>query len=189
MANIKNNTVTTSILLPFHNAEATIAEALESVHKQTDPDWECVLVHDGSTDGGPAVANAFAAADSRFRILQPGRVGLIAALNAGLAECRGCFIARMDADDRMLPGRLEAQRKLLTENPDVVLAGCLVRTFSDGGAPPPGGMLEYERWLNSVVSPDDIEQHRMVDIVEASFDVAFDEPYCPFPRSLHLSES
>src|SRR5690606_17474252 len=108
-----------SVVMPARNAADTVARAVRSVLAQTFPDFELLVVDDGSTDETADAALAAAAGDARLRILDRGRCGLVAALNAGIDAARGRLIARLDADDEMLPRRLEAQVALLDERPDV----------------------------------------------------------------------
>jgi glycosyltransferase involved in cell wall biosynthesis len=118
-----------SILLPAWNAEATLDAALRSVVRQTETHWECIVVDDGSSDGTLAVARRFAARDPRFRVLHAKHAGLVSALGAGLAECRGIYVARMDADDLMHRERLRAQTGLLDADASLAAVGCHVRLF------------------------------------------------------------
>ena len=89
------------MLIPAYNAEATLAAALRSVERQTERDWECLVVDDGSQDGTAAVASALAGSDSRFRVFRLSHGGIVSALNAGAELCRGELVARLDADDLM----------------------------------------------------------------------------------------
>src|ERR671918_2384665 len=96
-----------SVLLPAKDAEATLERAVESIRAQTFRSWELIVVEDGSIDRTPQVLAALARREPRIRIV-PGRgLGLVEALRSGLAECRGRWVARMDADDESLPERLE----------------------------------------------------------------------------------
>ncbi|MCP4749807.1 MAG: glycosyltransferase family 2 protein, partial [Proteobacteria bacterium] len=104
--------------MPIYNAEATLKECLDSILRQTYSNFEVVAVDDGSGDAGPAVLKDFARRDPRIRISTlPENRGIVEALNLGLDECRGEWIARMDADDRMLPDRLRLQRNYFDEHP------------------------------------------------------------------------
>ena len=98
-----------SILLPARNAEATLPSCIRSIRRQSLTDWECVIVDDGSSDGTLEAARELAHRDDRFAVVPAGYRGLVAALNTGLAHCRGEFVARMDADDLMHRLRLEDQ--------------------------------------------------------------------------------
>jgi glycosyltransferase involved in cell wall biosynthesis len=114
--------VRVSIVTPFLNAGPFIREAVESVLAQTYPDWELLLVDDGSTDGSTAIAQAFAAAHpDRIRYLShDGRVnkGASASRNLATTVARGELVAFLDADDVYLPDKLGAQVPLLDAHPE-----------------------------------------------------------------------
>jgi glycosyltransferase involved in cell wall biosynthesis len=139
-----------SILLPFRDAADTLAACLASCRRQTLVVFELIAVDDGSEDDSAALVRRQAALDPRIRLLQPGRVGLVGALNLGLAAARGTFIARMDADDVMHPERLQRQARYLAAHPQIALVACQVSLF------PPrliqAGYREYIRWQNACLS-------------------------------------
>lgn len=109
-----------SVLLPVYNAAEHIAHALGDLCRQTFRDFEIIVVNDGSYDATEEVVRGFN--DSRIRLITlPENRGLVGALNAGLAEAQGKWIARQDADDRCRRNRLEMQRGLILKNPQAVL--------------------------------------------------------------------
>ncbi|HXK16678.1 MAG TPA: glycosyltransferase family 2 protein, partial [Polyangiaceae bacterium] len=150
-----------SVLIPAFNAEATLGAALLSVQRQSERDWECLIVDDGSTDGTLRVAQTFAARDARFRVVTTGHGGIVAALNAGLSECRGTLVARMDADDLMSRRRLERQRATLSSNERWAGAGCHVRLFPRRGMT--DGLRAYEGWLASIASAADVAREAFIE--------------------------
>jgi glycosyltransferase involved in cell wall biosynthesis len=150
-----------SVLLPAYNAAGTIRAALCSVERQTERDWECLVVDDGSTDATAALAGEFAQQDPRFRLLRLAHGGIVAALNAGLMQCRGALVARMDADDLMQRRRLERQRQALGEHPEWLGAGCHVRLFPRRAMTE--GRRSYERWLGSIQSASDVRREAFVE--------------------------
>jgi cellulose synthase/poly-beta-1,6-N-acetylglucosamine synthase-like glycosyltransferase len=150
-----------SVLLPVRNGESHVDAAIESMLRQTLTDLEVLVVDDGSADGTPDRLEDWAARDRRVRVLtQPAR-GIVTALERGRAEARGRWIARMDADDVSEPRRLELQREAMASDPDLVACGCRVRYFprTELGS----GSLRYERWINDLVSPADIERDLFVE--------------------------
>lgn len=95
-----------SVIVPLWNSAATIGATLESLRQQTLEDWEAIVIDDGSTDGGPALARRIADEDSRVRVISQANAGLSAARNAGLALTQGEFVHFLDADDSLPPDAL-----------------------------------------------------------------------------------
>jgi len=151
----------TSILLPLFDSAITLPECLRSIQRQTDPDWECIVVDDGSSDRGIEVVRAVAAADARFRLVVRPHRGLVPTLLVGLTQCRGRFIARMDADDWMHRERIAAQRAALEANPTLAAVGCRVRLFPRRALGT--GMRAYERWINGIDSPQSVRAEAFVE--------------------------
>ena len=150
-----------SVLVPARNAASTLEACLASISRQTETRWECVLVDDGSTDGTAAIAREAARRDPRFRLVTIPHRGIITALNEGLNRCRAPLIARMDADDVMRRDRLSRQADLLGRDASLAAAGCHVRLFPRRSMAP--RLREYERWLNSMRSADDVSRDAFVE--------------------------
>jgi len=150
-----------SVLIPVHDAGPYLRPALRSVERQTFRDFEALCLDDGSTDGSAQALLEIAGRDRRFRVLSPGRVGLVRGLNLLRAAARAPLLARFDADDAMHPRRLELQVAYLDARRDVGAVASLVRHF------PPrdvrGGNRRYEAWLNSLVTPEEIERNLFVE--------------------------
>jgi glycosyltransferase involved in cell wall biosynthesis len=153
--------VAVSVLVPAFQAETTLGAALRSVQRQTERNWECVVVDDGSTDGTARIVRELAGEDTRFRWLSVPHGGIVAALNAGLAVCRGELVARMDADDLMQRRRLERQRAALEAHADWAGVGCHVRLFPRRGMT--DGLRSYERWLSSIRDASDVAREAFVE--------------------------
>jgi glycosyltransferase involved in cell wall biosynthesis len=122
-----------SVLLPFYNAEKYLGEAIESVLAQTHRDLELILIDDGSTDGGTAIAKGYAAKDPRIRFIQQANAGISETLNRGLKLARNEWVARMDADDVMMPNRLERQLDFISRQPDIAIASSFVYYINSRG--------------------------------------------------------
>jgi glycosyltransferase involved in cell wall biosynthesis len=150
-----------SVLLPARDAAATLDGCLRSIQRQTRTWWHCVLVDDGSRDETAEIGRRFAAADPRFEVLSLPPRGLVRALNAGLTHCRGRFVARMDADDVMMRRRLELQVAELERAPALAAVCCHVRYFPRAAMSE--GLRAYERWLNSIDSPQRLRQEAFVE--------------------------
>ena len=105
-----SNSPLVSIILSAKNEEVHLRSALDSILAQTFTNWECLIFDDGSSDSTPRIAANCAESDARFRIFSsPESMGLAPRLNQLALEARGSLIARMDADDVMLPDRLASQ--------------------------------------------------------------------------------
>ena len=150
-----------SVLLPVFNAAATLAETLQSIQAQSCEDFEVVAIDDGSEDGSGDILLEWNRCDSRFRALLSDHQGIVEAPNRGLALCRGAYVARMDADDRMHPERLEKQLAWLEGDPNLSVVSCLVEIFPR--AETGEGMLVYEDWLNGLVDSAAIEREFFVE--------------------------
>jgi glycosyltransferase involved in cell wall biosynthesis len=109
--------------MPIYNAEKYLALSIGSIIEQTFDDWELICVNDGSRDASGKILNELAAAEPRLRLLEQENLGLVAALQNGIAQARGTFLARMDADDIAMPERFEKQVRYLNENPEVAVVG------------------------------------------------------------------
>ena len=96
------------VIIPMHQARATIERALESLRRQSPADWAAIVIDDGSSDAGPELVRRVAAGDPRIRLIRQGNRGLAGARNRGLDEIRAQFVLFLDADDWILPGSLDA---------------------------------------------------------------------------------
>lgn len=150
-----------SVLLPVYNGEEFLEECLDSLAEQSCEDFEVVAVDDGSTDATAEILQRWSTLDSRIRVLTRPHSGLVETLNAGLADCRGELIARMDADDRAHPERLALQSLAFKEDPDLAVVACLVSHFPEETLRE--GLRIYEGWLNSLVTHDQILRERFIE--------------------------
>lgn len=117
-----------TIGISFYNAEEYLEDAIKSILAQTYSCWELILIDDGSRDNSLQIAQEYAKADSRIRVISDGtNKRLPCRLNQVISEAKGYYIARMDADDLIAIDRLEKQVKFLEENKqfDLVSTGIL----------------------------------------------------------------
>jgi len=113
-----------SVLVPARNAADTIALSLRSTLRALPADSEVLVLDDASVDGTGDRARALR--DNRVRVIRSeSPSGVAGALNALLGEARGEFVARMDADDVVLPGRFHLQLARLTPKVDILFGGVL----------------------------------------------------------------
>ncbi|MEM1321792.1 MAG: glycosyltransferase [Bacteroidota bacterium] len=138
-----------SILLPVRNAAAYLAECLSSIIRQSDPNWELLVVNDHSTDQSNTILQQWAAREPRIKVLQNEGRGIIKALRLAFAQSQGQLITRMDADDLMPPHKLQRLRAALQQAGPGHLSTGWVRYFSEGTLG--DGYLRYQNWLNDLM--------------------------------------
>lgn len=147
--------------MPCHNCAQTLPAALDSLVEQSFSDFEILAVNNGSTDATAELLRSYTVLEPRLRVLSLNQAGIVTALNYGLAQAKGRYIARMDADDICLPTRLQDQIDYLQTHPRVGLAGGLV-IHLDGQEPSPG-RAAYVQWHNSLITPEQCAVHRFVE--------------------------
>lgn len=123
-----------SVVMSVYNGASHLAETLDSVLGQQDCDFEFIVIDDGSTDAGVQILDDYAARDPRLRVVHQDNTGLTRALIRGCALARGEFIARQDAGDVSLPGRLYQQVQAFRTNKALVFVSCGTRYVEEGGA-------------------------------------------------------
>ncbi len=146
-----------SVVMPVYNAEATVLRALESLRAQTIPELEIVVVNDGSTDGTMDLLHR----QKDIILLDHSHRGIAPALNDGLTAASGDYIARMDADDRCHPSRMELQAAYLDVYSEIGLVGS--RVAFGGDRQKQAGYAKYVDWINAQLEPDDIALNRFVE--------------------------
>ena len=122
------DTPAVSVIVPCYNLGAYVTEAVDSVLAQTYPDFEIVVVNDGSTDAG---TNAVLAALDRPRttVLTTENRGLPAARNHAVQHARGRYVCALDADDRLRPQFLEKTIGVLERDPSVAFVSTWLECF------------------------------------------------------------
>lgn len=96
-----------SIIIPTYNRAHMLPKALESVYHQTFPDWECIIVDDGSTDNTKEIVQEWIDRDNRFRYIYQQNAERSAARNKGIENAKGEWICFLDSDDYYLENRLK----------------------------------------------------------------------------------
>jgi glycosyltransferase involved in cell wall biosynthesis len=131
-----------SVIVPIHNGERFLGEALDSIAAQDYSAIEVIVVDDGSTDGGPALAAA-----RNVRLLRQDQRGAGAARNAGIDVARGEIFAFLDQDDLWLPSKLRLQVEVLTAHPESI---CIAQQayFLEAGAAMPAWFGKPELFDN-----------------------------------------
>ena len=114
-----SNTPLVSILIPLYNAEAYVAETLDSVLAQTYTNWECIVVDDHSTDDSARVVETYCQKHpDKIKLYTNPRKGACAARNVAFEKSLGEFIQYLDADDLLGEDKIEKQVEVLAFRDD-----------------------------------------------------------------------
>ena len=110
-----------SIIVPIYNVEEYLRECLDSIQKQTYPNFECIMVNDGSTDNSKQIAEEYLV-DSRFTLINQSNQGLSSARNTGISHIReeSTFISFVDSDDYIYPDFLETLIEHIEDGVDII---------------------------------------------------------------------
>jgi glycosyltransferase involved in cell wall biosynthesis len=185
-----------SVITIFYNAADFLGEAIESVLAQDYPEFELLLVDDGSTDASSAIARGYAERDLRIRCLHhPGHAnrGMSASRNLGIREAQGEIVAFIDADDRWRSNKLSEQLAVLDQHPEVdACCGAVNYWRSWAGAsdalvatghvqerpvPPPEAMLAiYPLGKAAAPCPSDLIVRRSTALALGGFEESFIGP-------------
>lgn len=147
-----------SVVMAAKNYARFLPAAVESVRAQTVPDWELLIVDDGSSDHTPDAVRPFLG-DSRVRYFRADRLGQSRAKNLGIGLSRGEFVAFLDADDAWLPTKLEKQLAVCRAQPEVGVVFCRRSLMDETGKPlaalrpaaPPRGRVLGEMFVQNFV--------------------------------------
>lgn len=122
-----------SVIMPAFNAEAFIGKSVRSILGQEHDDLELIIVNDGSSDGTEAIIRGIY--DRRIQFHTTTNQGVAHALNLALANAKGRYVARQDADDIAYPARLRRQLDLFRDTPDLVICGTWASIVREDGTP------------------------------------------------------
>jgi glycosyltransferase involved in cell wall biosynthesis len=122
-----------TVLMSVYNGARWLRESIESILAQSFPNFEFIIVDDGSQDTSLEIIRRYAAADPRIRVIIKPNSGLTDSLNVGIEAARGEWIARIDADDMAMPNRLATQLDhAIRDERCVVLGSAIVRIDEEG---------------------------------------------------------
>src|ERR1700722_7292029 len=116
-----------SVVMSVFNGERFLCQAIDSILAQSFRDFEFIIIDDGSVDSTATILRRYKKEDQRVCIYVQSNLGLVESLNRGCALARGKYIARMDADDVALPGRLLRQFEFLEANSEIGIVGGAVQ--------------------------------------------------------------
>ncbi len=106
-----------SVIIPLYQSERYICDTIRTVQAQTFADFEIVVVDDGSSDRGPALAEGMG--EPRLRVVHQENRGLAGARNGGIAHAKGEYLAFLDADDHWSPEKLQRHVEHLDSDPSI----------------------------------------------------------------------
>jgi glycosyltransferase involved in cell wall biosynthesis/SAM-dependent methyltransferase len=119
-----------SVIIPSYNHAHYLGQAIGSVLSQSYRNFEIIVVDDGSTDETSEVASRY----ERVRLFQQENQGLAGARNRGLGEAKGEYVVFLDADDKLLPGALEAGLRCFEAHPECAFVSGTSRPIAEDGA-------------------------------------------------------
>ena len=153
-----------SVIVPIYRVEAYLPRCVDSILAQSFPDFEVILVDDGSPDRCGELCDQYEARDPRVRVIHKENGGLVSARQAGASAAAGDYIVPVDGDDWVAPDLLErADREIRAHDPDVV---SFPAVSVDGGIlglrieePVGEGLYDRERirreiWPRVLMAPD-----------------------------------
>lgn len=109
-----------TVFMPVYNASSFLKISIDSVLNQTLQEFEFLVIDDGSTDNSCQIIKEYN--DPRIRLIEKEH-NYIETINMGFDLAKGKYLARMDADDKMLERRLEVQVEFMESNPDITVCG------------------------------------------------------------------
>jgi len=129
-----NSTELISVIIPMYNAQNTIYAALDSITRQTEGNFEIIIVNDGSTDNSLGEVYAFKKRHPHLNIIiiDKAHEGVSMTRNTGLRIATGNYIAFLDADDEWYPEKTIKQLNILNQTPDIAVVGCLHKPGRSG---------------------------------------------------------
>lgn len=140
-----------SIVVPVWGAEKFLPACLDSIRAQTMPDWECILVDDGSPDNSGTICDEYAARDSRFVVIHKENGGVCAARNTGMRAARGQYLTFCDNDDMFHPRLLEWAVAAMKEVPEGFVAWRYTRDRNNFNTGKETGQAKRYIWDDSYV--------------------------------------
>lgn len=140
------------VIMPVHNGERFLGEAISSVLEQTFADFELIVVDDGSSDGTCDIVRGYIERDPRVRLVRTGKNGgSHHARNLGIAATRAALVAFCDADDVCDPRKLERQLDELRRRPELAAVATYALYVSED-------LSRTVGWYRTRLSPEEIRE-------------------------------
>lgn len=110
-----------SIIIPIYNSENYLAQCLESVISQSEGDFECILINDGSNDSSADIISRFCDKDKRFISFYKQNGGYTSAMNLGIDKSSGDYLIVLGSDDRLNTELLKSLKdEIMNTKPDII---------------------------------------------------------------------
>lgn len=122
-----------SVIIPIYNREKTLNRCIDSVLSQDFPDFECILVDDGSKDGSLNICEAYAKKDNRIKVIHKENGGVGSARNAGIEKAKGEWLFFLDSDDFITENHLSSMFKVVDTHNNVDIVICSFQELSSAG--------------------------------------------------------
>ena len=107
-----------SVIVPVYKVEKYLRHCVDSILAQTYPDFELLLIDDGSPDGCPQICDEYAGCDPRVKVIHKPNGGLISARNEGIRAARGDYVCILDGDDWALENMLQFIHDTVSKSPE-----------------------------------------------------------------------
>lgn len=150
---------TLSVIVPVYNVEPYLRACVDSILAQTFPDFELILVDDGSTDGCPALCDAYEGQDPRVRVIHKENGGLSSARNAGMRSARAELLSFIDSDDFVHPQMFQTLVAPLLVNACIGISMCTYQRCV--------GEDECDLRMKKLSDPEVIDAVRALEMVYA----------------------
>ena len=167
-----------SVIMLTYNREVLVGRAIESILAQTEPNFEFIIVDNGSGDNSGKIADAYAAKDSRIRVIHRERGNIGSGRNTGLDAVRGEYVAFIDDDDWTEPDFLEFLYDLATENhAEVAICGAADKVFDEKKLMTAEEALIELMWRKkyNMAFPTKLFSRRLADMLRFPEDGAYDD--------------
>ena len=112
-----------TIIVPVYNTATHLRTCIDSIVSQTVPDWELILINDGSTDASGSICDEYATKDSRIAVVHQQNSGVSNARNKGIELAKGNFITFIDSDDWIELNFIEKFKNLIVNKNTLIVYG------------------------------------------------------------------
>lgn len=167
-----------SVIMLTHNRESLVSRAIESILKQTEADFEFIIVDNGSRDRSGIIAEEYAAKDSRIRVIHREEGNIGSGRNTGLDAACGEYVAFIDDDDWAEPDFLEFLYTLAVENEaDVAICGAADKVFDEKKIMTPEEALIELMWRKkyNMAFPTKLFSRRLADRLRFPEEGSYDD--------------